>query len=319
MILIISSPQDVHAQAVQKALDAKGVAHRMIDLSEFPMRMDLGISMAGGGLPQLALRLADGTRVDVRAASAVWWRRPQPYGLPVEMTDPVNRSFAHQECDLAFRGMWACTPALWVNDPVRDAAASHKPWQLAIARELGLSIPRTLITNSPEDAERFVAETGGPVIYKAFLASAAAWRETRVLRPEDRAMLASVRYAPVIFQGYVPAKLDLRVTVIGERILAAGAETATGEYAADIRMNPGIRWRPYDLPADVAERLLALVRRLGLEYGAVDFRVTPEGEHVFLEINPAGQFLYIENATGMKIADTLAGHLAAAGAERMAA
>ena len=94
---------------------------------------------------------------------------------------------------------------------------------------------------------------------------------------------------------------------------------ATGEYAADIRMNPGIRWRPYELPAEVAERLLALVRRLGLEYGAVDFRVTPEGEHVFLEINPAGQFLYIENATGMKIADTLAGHLAAPGAARLAA
>jgi hypothetical protein len=75
-------------------------------------------------------------------------------------------------------------------------------------------------------------------------------------------------------------------------------------------MNPGIKWRPYDLPAPTAEGLLALMRRLGLEYGAVDFRVTPEGEHVFLEVNPAGQFLFIENATGMKIADTLAGHLA---------
>ncbi len=319
MILIISSAQDVHAQAVQKALDARGVAHRLLDLAEFPMRMDLGISMADSGPPQLALRLSDGTRLDMRSASAVWWRRPQPYGLPAEMTDPVNRAFAHQECDLAFRGMWQCMPALWVNDPVRDAAASHKPWQLAIAQELGLSIPRTLITNDPEDAQRFVSATSGEVIYKAFLASAAAWRETRVLRPEDAAMLASVRYAPVIFQAFVPARFDLRVTVIGERILAAAAETATGEYVADIRMNPGIRWRPYALPPEVAERLLALVRRLGLEYGAVDFRVTPEGEHVFLEINPAGQFLYIENATGMKIADTLAGHLAATVEARLAA
>ena len=50
----------------------------------------------------------------------------------------------------------------------------------------------------------------------------------------------------------------------------------------------------------------------GSHMGAVDFRVTPEGEHVFLEVNPAGQFLFIENATGMKIADTLAGHLASA-------
>jgi glutathione synthase/RimK-type ligase-like ATP-grasp enzyme len=75
-------------------------------------------------------------------------------------------------------------------------------------------------------------------------------------------------------------------------------------------MNPGIKWKPYELPADTVSKLLDLVRRLGLQYGAVDFRVTPEGEHVFLEINPAGQFLFIENAIGMKIADTLAGHLA---------
>ena len=65
------------------------------------------------------------------------------------MTDPVHRAFAHQECDLAFRGMWQCTTALWVNDVNRDAAASHKPWQLAIAKEIGLGIPRTLITNRP--------------------------------------------------------------------------------------------------------------------------------------------------------------------------
>ena len=174
----------------------------------------------------------------------------------------------------------------------------------------GLRRTKGLGSAPPEDAERFVAETDGPVIYKAFLASAMAWRETRVLRPEDRAMLASVRYALVIFQAFVPARLDLRVTAIGERILAAAAETATGEYPADVRMNPGIKWRPYELPAETAEGLLALMRRLGLEYGAVDFRVTPEGEHVFLEVNPAGQFLFIENATGMKIADTLAGHLA---------
>jgi len=311
MILIISTPQDVHAQAVMKALTERGVTgHHILDLSEFPMRMDLGISMADGGENQFAVRLADGTRLDLGAATAIWWRRPQSFGLPPSMTDPVHRAFANQECDFAFRGMWQCTSALWVNDVTRDAAASHKPWQLAIAKELGLSIPRTLITNRPEDAERFCAESTGPVIYKAFLASPMAWRETRVLRPEDRSMLASVRYAPVIFQSFVPARYDLRVTVIGERILAAGAETATGEYQADIRMNPGIKWKPYELPQETASRLLALVRRLGLEYGAVDFRVTPDGEHVFLEINPAGQFLFIENATGMKIADTLAGHLA---------
>jgi glutathione synthase/RimK-type ligase-like ATP-grasp enzyme len=305
--------QDVHTRAVLDALKARGAtAVRVLDLSRFPMKMDLGMSFDCRFEPGFALRLEDGERLDMRKVRAVWWRRPQPYGLPAEMTDPVNRSFAYQETDLAFRGLWQCSAALWVNDVNRDAAASHKPWQLHLAKAEGLGIPRTLITNSPADAQRFADEAGGPVVFKAFLASASAWRETRILRAEDRAQLAAVKLAPVIFQEYVDAVLDLRVTVIGERIFAAAAETAKGEYKADIRMNAQVGWRPYTLPEDVAAKLLALVRRMGLQYGAVDFRVRPDGRHVFLEINPAGQFLFIENAAGLPIAAAMAEHLAAA-------
>jgi len=312
MILIISSPRDAHAQAVAKSLTALARDDfHILDLGDMPMRMDLGIAMASGAAARFALRLADRRRIDLAEVTAVWWRRPQPYGLPPELSDPVHRAFAQQELDFALRGAWQCSRALWVNDVARDAAASNKVWQLDVANALGLRIPRTLITNSPEDAERFCDETSGSIVYKAFLASAMAWRETRILRPDDRALLAMVRVAPVIFQAYVPAIFDLRVTVVGDRIFAAAAETSKGEYTTDIRMNPGITWREYQLPDDVSERVPRLMETLGLEYGALDFRVTPDGEHVFLEINPAGQFLFIENATGMPIAAAMAAHLAA--------
>ena len=119
--------------------------------------------------------------------------------------------------------------------------------------------------------------------------------------------------APVIFQRYVPARADLRVTVIGERIYPAAADMSAGDYAQDVRMNPQVPWSEHKLPDDIAEKLLELMRRLELEYGAIDLRLTPEGEYVFLEINPAGQFLFIQNATGMEIAKGLATHLASAG------
>jgi len=57
--------------------------------------------------------------------------------------------------------------------------------------------------------------------------------------------------------------------------------------------------------------LRALMRRLGLVYGAIDLRLTPDGRYVFLEINPAGQFLYVEQQTGQPIAAALAALLAA--------
>ncbi|ATB42832.1 hypothetical protein CYFUS_008311 [Cystobacter fuscus] len=42
-------------------------------------------------------------------------------------------------------------------------------------------------------------------------------------------------------------------------------------------------WRPYTLPEPVHTRVLKLMDALGLNYGAFDFIVTPEGRHVFLE------------------------------------
>lgn len=309
MILIVSTVDDVHATAVQKHLAQAGAEHRILNLADFPMSMDIGLAFATGAPGRFALRLKDGTRVDFAKVRSVWWRRPQAFGFPASLNDPVHRAFAHQESDFAFKGMYLSTSAYWVNDLHRDALASHKVWQLQTAARLGMDIPRTLITNEPDDARRFRAEAGGQVVYKAFLASPMAWRETRILRDEDMPMIDSVRFAPVIFQAYVPSVSDLRVTVVGRTIHAAAADTARAEYATDVRMNPGISWRPYELPGAVAKQVLAMMDAFGLEYGAFDFRVTPQGRHVFLEVNPAGQFLFIENAAGLPISAELARRL----------
>lgn len=309
MILIISAPDDAHAIAVQKALHARGARNRTLNLVEFPLSMDIGISLATGAPSQFALRFRDGERLDFGNVRSVWWRRPQPFGFPPTLTDPIHRAFAHQESDFAFKGMYLTSSACWINDITRDALASHKPYQLHVAKSIGLEIPRTLITNSPQDVRRFRAESKGPLIYKSFLASPLAWRETRLLTDEAVNQIDSVRLAPVIFQSYVPSVCDLRVTVVGSKVFAAAADTSKADYAVDVRMNPGIGWKPYDLPPDVEAKVLKLMTHFQLQYGALDFRVTPDGNHVFLEINPAGQFLFIEHATGMRISEEVANRL----------
>jgi len=115
-----------------------------------------------------------------------------------------------------------------------------------------------------------------------------------------------VRYAPVTFQQFVPAVLDLRVIVVEDEIFAAAIRSEP-EYRTDYR--PGIgsaEFFPYTLPDDVASALLALHRRLGLVYGASDFRVTPDGQHVFLEVNPAGEYLFASERTGQPVPQAIA-------------
>jgi hypothetical protein len=101
------------------------------------------------------------------------------------------------------------------------------------------------------------------------------------------------------------------ITAIGNRLFPAETDASEGEYQVDVRLNTNLKYRQHDLPVQVQEKLLEFMRALGLEYGAIDMRRTPDGEYVFFEVNPAGQFLYVETATGMKISEALADHLAA--------
>jgi glutathione synthase/RimK-type ligase-like ATP-grasp enzyme len=79
-----------------------------------------------------------------------------------------------------------------------------------------------------------------------------------------------VRTTPVIFQRYIEAVADVRVTVIGDEIFAASTDVRKGEYPIDFRMNVEARFERHELPSEVQDALRLLMRRMGLEYGAVD-------------------------------------------------
>lgn len=308
-VMIFSSYEDPHALAVMEALRARGSAAELLDLSEFPTKLALSMSFEDG-THRFSLKRAGGGQLDLSTIGAVWWRRPQGFRLPRAISDPVNRRFAMSEAATAFSGLYQAMDALWVNDPVRDEAAHHKPWQLALAQQIGLAIPATLMTNDPEEARDFWRQHEGNVVYKIFRALPEAWRETRRLGSDEAALAESVRVTPVIFQAWVEAVAEIRVTAIGDAFFAASADARGGEYPADFRFNGNLPWERHALPAQIESALRELMRRLGLEYGAIDLRLTPAGEYVFLEINPAGQYLWIELATGMKISEALAAHLA---------
>jgi glutathione synthase/RimK-type ligase-like ATP-grasp enzyme len=315
MILVTSSPSDVHAQEVLKKLAEQGTPCRLLDLSLFPVQMSLTGRYPRGGMgiasdPRFELQFPQGDTLDLAAVRAVWWRRPQPYRVSPEISDAAMRDFALSETETALTGIWQATTCLWVNDPINNSAAAHKPWQLATARAVGLTIPETLITNDPEEARSFWAAHSGNVVYKPFRQTHSAWRETRALLAEDVFLIEAVRLAPVLFQELIKGVADLRVTVIGDELFAAAAALEDATYNLDIRFNPGIAYKPHTLPDNVAASVFQLMQSLGLEYGAIDMRLTPDDEYVFFEVNPAGQFLYVERSSRQPITAALVAHLA---------
>jgi len=307
VILVISHPGDPHAARVVGLLRAEGHEVLLLDLSALPGRAALTIDYANPCRPSLEYRPAEGPPVDLGRVTAVWWRRPQVADVS-DVPDFDARMFTANEWNEAINGLWLLLDVPWCNPPGRDELAGRKAWQLRVAAETGLTVPRTLITSDPDRARSFIETQGlGRTIFKTFSATHQVWRETRLVREEELSMLAAVRMAPVIFQEYIEAEADLRVTIVGDRIFPAAIDARATDYPVDFRMALGqARTTPTDLPAAVVERLRALMERLGLVYGAIDLRRTPAGEHVFLEVNTAGEFLFIEERTGQPITRAMA-------------
>lgn len=310
MILVLSSVNDSHAAAVLEELRRRGAQAALLDLGAFPREAALSLSFDGTTSRR---RLAGaGADLDFAQCRVVWWRRPQPFELHAELAGDIDRGFAYSEAEAAFSGLWLTLDAFWINHPTRDEEASRKVHQLHLARQFGLRIPETCITNDPRQARAFIEARGAEqTIYKPFGGTEQAWRETRVLRASELELLESVRFAPIIFQEHIAATADLRITVVGDEIFPAAIRVAEGAYRFDFRMSmDAATIEATTLPASLEAQLRAYMQRLGLVYGAIDMRLTPDGEYVFLEINPAGQWLFVEEATRQPISAAMAALMA---------
>lgn len=309
MILVVSYPDEEHTGLVVEHLERAGRDVLRLDLAEFPVHAGVRARW-GDGAPSYTIE-RDGRCVDLAAVDVVWWRRVRAFEIDASITDAQRRAFAFSETSQTVHGILDALDACWMNPRLADEAAHHKPYQWSVAQALGLRLPRTLVTTQAAAAREFIERIGvGKVVFKAFLASIEDWRETRLVEREDVGRLDLLRYAPVIFQEYIEG-VDLRITIVGEQIFAAAIDARRSSYPVDMRMVVGEGVvEAVELPPALCERLLALQRRLGLRYGAIDMRRTDAGEYVFLEVNPAGQWLFVEQRTGQPIARAVAEELA---------
>ncbi len=316
-VLVLSHEADLHATRVLAALASRGRPAYLFDLASLPDRARLSLDYADPERPVATLRPDGAAPVVLTDATSVWWRRPQ-YPRIDMISDPDAVGFVHGEWHEALYGLYQLLDCPWMNDPARDERASRKALQLQVASRLGLRVPDTLMTSDPDDARRFVERHGlGNVVYKIFTATHQVWRETRLVRSADLAELEALRLAPVIFQEYVPAVADIRVTIVGRQMFPMAIHSRGTSYEVDFRVSIAeARTEPFDLPAATQARLWRLMDHFGLSYGAVDLRLTDDGDLVFLEINPAGEFLFCEAGAGFPITEAVADWLAdPAGAE----
>ena len=257
----------------------------------------------------------EGRRLELKEVSAAYFRRPGAPELLGTVEGSGEIAYCETEWSSVLRSIYTAIGSRWLNSPAAIAAAEDKPRQLAIATSFKLAVPETLITNDHGDASAFVAS--GRTIAKPL-------RETLIEGSEERVIFTSrihalgsdeaeaIRAAPLILQREIPKRCDIRATVIGSRVLAAAIHSQ--EYAeteVDWRhgSRPDLRHEVHALPEPVAAACVGITAALGLRFSATDLILDTNGAYWFLEANPNGQWAWIQNRTGLPIAEAIVDEL----------
>lgn len=307
-VLVITNRFDEHASHVIRRCNERSIPVFRLNTEDFPREMTLVVQDDAW-----ELRYHDRVLTPDRIRSC-WYRRPSDAVPHDEVTDTGAQMFVRDECKYVLDGLYRCLKDItWVSHPDALQAAKYKLRQLDVARTIGFAVPPTLVTNDPDAVRMFADAYRGGIIVKVagrgpttIPVDRAVY--TTLLTPEDLTHIDDVRYAPHCFQAYIEKAYEVRVTVIGDDVFAV---------RIDSQASPKTRvdWRRYDfanvphtaitLPPKVADRCQAVVRSFGLAFGAIDLIVTPRNEWVFLEINPNGQWLWLEELTGLPMTAAL--------------
>lgn len=245
---------------------------------------------------------------------AVWYRRTKYPSFP-QYNIPEQQYLIREYEYLLSNFLENLSCSKWLSSPQMINAAENKITQLRAAIKAGFTIPKTLISSNPARLKKFASEGNNKrVIIKPLhsgrLNSSKGVKliYSNLLKAEQLDNLHLFQLTPCIYQEYIDKVYELRITVVDKRVFAARVNSqADIDTTIDWRKKR-LTFQPYILPNDIAEKCIKIVNVLGLKFGAIDMIKTEEG-YVFLEVNPNGQWAWIEMDTQLPISNAIIDYL----------
>lgn len=318
-VLILTRRFDLTADAVIRELNDLGVSLHRIDTADFPQDARLEAITCGSDSWTGALHTADRT-VNLTSIHSIWYRRPSKFRPDGDLPASAQ-AFAYRETRAALGGLLRSLDCLWVNHPEHSVSAGYKPTQLSMARKHQLRVPDSLITNDPERALKFWRENrSSGVVYKVLSNALLDDNSgnslvvyTQTVEEEHLNEIERVSDAPCLFQELIEKRFDIRITVVGDSVFYAKIEGGPRGPIDWRSAYEDVSYEEFNLPDDIERSCVLLTKEFGLRFSAIDMAVSTQGEFVFFELNPNGQWLWIERETGLPISRVLADLLAKGG------
>lgn len=312
-VLLVTTTIDLAADRVVEQLVARGASPVRINTDRLPYQSDVLFSQH----PFRLQFIEAGRKATFENIVSFWYRRVRMPPPPPEASAEASE-YVFREAMAGLRGALEILAASMVRSfgsPGTLDRAESKVLQLHLAASLGFRVPRTLIASRADELREFGV---GPIIGKPLhsgylhLGGRALGIFTRRLSPADLVSLDTALPCPMIFQDEVPKAFDIRVTVVRDRVFAAAIDSQSDPDAqVDWRRTsrPDLPHFRHELPEHVHASCVAMADALGTGFAAIDLVLTPQGDYVFLEANPNGEWLWIEDRLGFSISSCIASYL----------
>lgn len=286
-IIIVATEENEHANAILNCIKEEydKISALILDISKFPQQLECKLTSNNKHLNLCFIDDSEdqNTSVSFEKVKSIFWLEPKIPKIDPVIKDPHQANFAFVECCQLLEGIWYIMDCLWVNHPERQEVSLNPLYQLQLAKGVGFSIAKTLVTNDPSSVIEFRKKNKDEILYKQLIPIKP--KQAKVLE-EDLAYVNNVRFAPLIFQEIVDFKQCFKIITIGTLLFVT-------EYCLDSENNKYFL-KKSTIPLDIERKIKMLVQYTGLNYCTVDIGIDKNGKYYFSSLNPYAHFLNIE-------------------------
>lgn len=298
MILIVTHKTDYTVDFVVEKLNELNLPYYRLNCEDILLDQKISVSKVSGFIPVIN---------NISHFDSVWFRRTKYPDLPDTM-DVAMADYCYTELDAYFANLWETISASkWLSKPSKIYRAENKILQLKEASEIGFKTPNTLIPTSFKDLKMFFEKCNGKIIIKPLFDNKLINNNsqslifTSLVSRKDLESFKTHYNLPSIYQEYIEKEIEIRVTIVGNECFAAYVESQTDEVTQIDWRRKKKKFKVYELPEKIKKMCLTLTQRLDISFGAVDLILDKSGQYIFLEINPNGQWAWIESDTDLNI------------------
>lgn len=311
-ILLLTNKNDVTVDFIIKELQKRNIPYYRLNTEDIPNKVLINFSV-NTSTYKLIDKIKDVT-LNLLDFESIYYRRPLLNELSyIKDINMQEQSYLKSELAFILEGIYKILrKKYWVNNVYDIREAENKIYQLQLAQELGFKIPQLLLSNETEFVNQFNEKNIDCIIKPIKSGNMRDEKNPKAIfttKFKDDCLKDSKRIEafPIFIQNNIHKKYDLRIIVIGNEAYAA-------EIDSQVYKSSEIDWRrgqnilthkKHKLPEIIKKKCLQLTSVLNLNYSAIDMVFDKNGEYVFLEINPNGQWAWIENRLGFPISEKI--------------